>query len=102
MSTDAAGRQSPLSAFFATASGDPADAAAVVISERPFLGHVNLRGERRLHQRSEAVLGFRLPTEPNTTAGKGGLLALWLGPDEWLVVTPRTPRPRSRSPSSRA
>ena len=45
MSTDGTGRQSPLSAFFATAAGDPADGAAVVISERPFLGHLNLRGD---------------------------------------------------------
>ena len=26
------------------------------------------------------------PTEPNTTAEVGGATALWLGPDEWLVL----------------
>ncbi len=91
MSTDGTGRRSSLTGFFATASGDPADDAAVVISERPFLGHVDLRGDPAdggFTSAAEAVLGFRLPTKPNTTAGKGGLLALWLGPDEWLVVTP--------------
>ena len=91
MSTDGTGRQSPLSAFFATAAGDAADGAAVVISERPFLGHLNLRGDPGgggFTSAAAGVLGFALPTEPNTTVGEGGLLALWLGPDEWLVVTP--------------
>ena len=107
MSTDGTGRQSPLSAFFATAAGDAADGAAVVISERPFLGHLNLRGDPGnggFTSAAAGVLGFALPTEPNTTAGKGGLLALWLGPDEWLVVTPPDAQtsacglPRSRAP----
>ena len=91
MSTDGTGRQSPLSAFFATVSAAPADGAAVVISERPFLGHLNLRGDPAdggFTKASAGVLGFRLPTDPNTAVGEGGLLALWLGPDEWLVVTP--------------
>ena len=91
MSTDGTGRQSPLSSFFATAADDPADGAAVVISERPFLGHLDLRGDPgdgSFTSAAAGVLGFGLPTEPNTTGGKGGLLALWLGPDEWLVVTP--------------
>ena len=101
MSTDGTGRQSPLSAFFATAAGDPAD--AVVISERPFLGHLNLRGDPGdggFTSAAAGVLGFALPTEPNTTAGKGGLLALWLGPDE-PSSRPRTFR-RSELSRSRA
>ena len=62
-----------------------------MISELPFLGHVNLRGDPGdggFTSAAAGVLGFGLPTEPDTTGGKGGLLALWLGPDEWLVVTP--------------
>ncbi len=91
MSTDGTGRQSPLSGFFATAADDPSDGAGAVISERPLLGHLNLRGDPvdgGFTSAAAGVLGFGLPTEPNTTGGKGGLLALWLGPDEWLVVTP--------------
>ena len=34
------------------------------------------------------VIGFELPGEPNTVAGDERLAALWLGPDEWLVVGP--------------
>ena len=81
MSTDGTGRQSPLSGFFATAAGGSPDGAAVVVSERPFLGHLNLRGDPGdggFTSAAANVLGFRLPTAPNTTAGKGGLLALWL------------------------
>jgi sarcosine oxidase subunit gamma len=32
------------------------------------------------------VLGFDLPTTPNTSIGSPSLGALWLGPDEWLLV----------------
>ena len=92
MSTDGAGRRSALSHFFgAAASSGPADGAAVVISERPFLGHLNLRGDpddAGFTGAAENVLGFGLPTEPNTVAANGELLALWLGPDEWHIVTP--------------
>ena len=35
-----------------------------------------------------AALGFELPGLPNTTTGDGACDALWLGPDEWLVVGP--------------
>ena len=91
MSTDATGRLSPLTGFFAAAAGEQADDAGAVISERPFLGHLNLRGDpddAAFTSAVETVLGLALPMEPNTTAAHGDLLALWLGPDEWLVVTP--------------
>ena len=35
-----------------------------------------------------SALGFPLPDVPNTTAGDGTRTALWLGPDEWLIVGP--------------
>ena len=92
MSTECTGRQSPLSTFFgATAEDSQTDDAAVVISERPFMGHLNLRGDPEdagFMSAASSVLGFDLPTEPNTSAAEGDLLALWLGPDEWHIVTP--------------
>ena len=94
MSTDGTGRQSALSHFFgAAAAGPRTDDAAVIISERPFLGHLNLRGDPQdadFMSAAASVLGFGLPTRPNTTAVDGKLLALWLGPDEWHIVTPPT------------
>ena len=91
MSTDETGRQSPLSRFFGTVGvGSRPDGAAVVIAERPFLGHLNLRGDPEdmgFTSAAAAILGLALPMEANTVAVNGALMALWLGPDEWLVVT---------------
>jgi sarcosine oxidase subunit gamma len=79
-------RLSPLAHLgdtFAAASG-----AAVAVAERPFLAQVGVR----LHpgdggpSAAEAALGFALPAVPNTTAAANGRTALWLGPDEWLVI----------------
>ncbi|MEB2845620.1 sarcosine oxidase subunit gamma family protein [Rhizobiales bacterium RZME27] len=33
-----------------------------------------------------AALGVDLPTEPKTSASANGRTAMWLGPDEWLVI----------------
>jgi sarcosine oxidase, subunit gamma len=33
-----------------------------------------------------AALGLSLPTTPKTSASAGQRMALWLGPDEWLVI----------------
>ncbi len=92
MSTDA-GRTSPLDHFTkTTGSAVPVGRAGVVISERPFLGHLNLRGDpsdRAFMDGVERALGLALPVEPNTVSVGDALQALWLGPDEWLIVTPR-------------
>lgn len=34
------------------------------------------------------ALGMALPTKPKTSARANGLDALWLGPDEWLLIGP--------------
>jgi sarcosine oxidase subunit gamma len=84
-------RQSALAHLhLATEAGDAA--AGVVLGERPFLGQLDLRGAGK-GWRDAVVgpLGFALPMKPNTVAGNDDLgdgpRALWLGPDEWLVVT---------------
>ena len=87
MSSDLARRASPLDGFFDEFAADRADGSAVVITERPGLGYLNIRcgpGDAGL---AGAALPFPLPTEPNATAEASGTAALWLGPDEWLVVT---------------
>jgi sarcosine oxidase subunit gamma len=33
------------------------------------------------------AFGVALPTEPMRSAGQGGRAALWLGPDEWLLLS---------------
>ena len=61
------------------------------IEEKAFLGYLNLRG-RPSHTGFVAgvlkVLGAEAPTEPNTVIDAGDKRVYWLGPDEWLVVTP--------------
>lgn len=52
--------------------------------------HVNLRGDAGdagFLAAVRGVLGFGLPTVPNTTALGGDRVACWLGPDEWLIAS---------------
>ncbi len=59
------------------------------ITERSGLGQVNLRGnsaDEGFCQAVEATLGLTLP-EAGQSATAGPVTVLWLGPDEWLVVT---------------
>ncbi len=91
--SEAIGRESPLAQFFAgrPAADGPAD-AGLTLSERPFLAHLNLRGDpsdRVFLDAAEQALDAGLPLEPNTVAGGRDLDILWLGPDEWLVVAPQ-------------
>lgn len=93
MSTDPAGRTSPLHHFRKTNAGFTlGEGAGVVIAEEPFLGHLNLRGDASdsaFTGGAERALGFALPVDPNTVSVGDGMQALWLGPDEWLIVTPQ-------------
>jgi sarcosine oxidase, subunit gamma len=34
------------------------------------------------------ALGFALPQKPKTLASKNDIHALWIGPDEWLIIAP--------------
>lgn len=66
--------------------------AGVRLCERPSPGQLNLRGDAAdddFRAAVRAALGFAPPPDPNTSAASGGITALWLGPDEWLVVTPK-------------
>ncbi len=85
-------RHGPLEAFvdrFAAVA--TASDGAVLLEAIPFLAQVDLRADpadRALIERLGAALFIELPWQPNTVeAAPGGVRrALWLGPDEWLVV----------------
>ncbi|MEU6803141.1 sarcosine oxidase subunit gamma [Streptomyces neyagawaensis] len=65
-------------------------AGAVRLAELPFLTQVNVRLDAK-GPAADAVglaLDLALPLEPNTVVRAGELTALWLGPDEWLLVAP--------------
>jgi sarcosine oxidase subunit gamma len=94
---DAYLRQSPLAHFHldarAEADGDRSG-AGIILCERPYRGQIVVRGDasrKAFRDATEGVLGFALPRSPNTVAGNDDLAAgpraLWLSPDEWLVVT---------------
>jgi sarcosine oxidase subunit gamma len=68
----------------------------VSLAEVPFCPQLNLRlrsdgpdgpGARAV----AAVLGGPLPTQPNTARRYGPHDVLWLGPDEWLVISEPEP-----------
>jgi sarcosine oxidase, subunit gamma len=63
----------------AKATGGSADLTTV-----PFLAQVDLRLDAAHVRRAP----YPLPIEPNTAWEEGGRAALWLGPDEWLVLSP--------------
>jgi sarcosine oxidase subunit gamma len=61
------------------------------LAERTSLGKIDLRGdpaERAFMSGVGRVLDLLLPTEPNTSAAKGSVTALWQGPDQWLLTCP--------------
>ncbi len=89
---EAPSRQSPLAHLdLGRRAVGNAGTVSVRFAEVPFRAQVNLRGnaeEDAFRAAAEAALGFALPRAPNTTATAGDRTALWLGPDEWLVVAP--------------
>ena len=60
------------------------------ISVRDDLGHLNLRGNPDnpdFLAAAEETIGQPLPQAPNTISD-GDSTIFWLGPDEWLILTP--------------
>ena len=56
----------------------------VVVEHVPFLAQVDLRLAPELATRAP----YPLPLTPNTAWENGARAALWLGPDEWLILGP--------------
>jgi sarcosine oxidase subunit gamma len=66
-----------------------ASGGRLAVREVPFTAQLNLRtnpSDSRIGDAVHKALGFVLPRDPNTAASAGGRSALWLGPDEWLIV----------------
>lgn len=64
---------------------------ALRLAELAVPGQIDLRGdaaEPRFRRAVEAVLGCAVPATPNRVQSAGERSILWLGPDEWLIVTP--------------
>jgi sarcosine oxidase subunit gamma len=80
-------RRSPLQTIGGTLSA--AGNEMLTLSEIPFLAQLDIRADPTVPGLIETlgrVAGVDLPTTPNSVTGTASLAALWLGPDEWLLV----------------
>ncbi|MFD1986014.1 sarcosine oxidase subunit gamma [Mesorhizobium newzealandense] len=61
-------------------------ATGVKVEVLPPADRISLRAPEASVAALSKALGVTLPTKPKTSATKAGRTALWLGPDEWLVI----------------
>lgn len=83
-------RRSPLADLAGTlAAADVTGDRGVALREVPFLTMVSVRAEPRSTAAAAIgeVLGGPLPDRVGSTTTAGEHTTLWLGPDEWLVVS---------------
>lgn len=75
-------RRGPLDGVALSSSAD----RAVTIAALPPAARFIVRGRAPVVAASKSALGFELPTKACRAATSGIVAALWLGPDEWLVI----------------
>lgn len=82
-------RRSPAAAYAARFEAASAG-GGLRLAEIPFLTQINLRVDPKspAAERIGTAIGVPLPVEPGTVAGGGDIEALWLGPDEWVLLAP--------------
>ncbi|RJT30967.1 sarcosine oxidase subunit gamma family protein [Mesorhizobium waimense] len=67
-------------------AGRSVSATGVRLEVMPPAERISLRAPEASVAALSKALGVTLPTKPKTSATKAGRTALWLGPDEWLVI----------------
>ncbi|MEI9419896.1 sarcosine oxidase subunit gamma [Mesorhizobium sp. Cs1299R1N1] len=67
-------------------AGRTVSATGVKVEVLPPAERISLRAPEASVAALSKALGVTLPKQPKTSASKGGRTALWLGPDEWLVI----------------
>lgn len=70
----------------AALSGQEFSAAGVKVGVLPPAHRISLRAPAQSVSALSKALGLTLPQKPKASAAKGTRKALWLGPDEWLVI----------------
>jgi sarcosine oxidase, subunit gamma len=58
------------------------------LAMKPPMARFVLRGDGEAAVRAGAALGMVVPTAPLSSSVEGESAALWLGPDEWLLLAP--------------
>jgi sarcosine oxidase subunit gamma len=66
--------------------GAASSSGGTLIDILPPASRLSLRAGADAVEPLSAALGLALPVRPATSATEGQRFALWLGPDEWLVV----------------
>ena len=67
-------------------AGRSVSAKNVKVDVLPPAERISLRAPEASVAALSKALGLTLPKKPKTSASKTGRTALWLGPDEWLVI----------------
>jgi len=67
-------------------AGRTLSAPGVKVEMLPPAERISLRAPQASLAALSKALGVTLPVKPKTSATKGGRTALWLGPDEWLII----------------
>ncbi|RWC38596.1 sarcosine oxidase subunit gamma [Mesorhizobium sp.] len=67
-------------------AGQELSATGVTLAVLPPAERISLRAPDASVAALSKALGVTLPQKPKTSAAKAGRTALWLGPDEWLVL----------------
>ncbi|WP_245455233.1 sarcosine oxidase subunit gamma [Mesorhizobium sp. M9A.F.Ca.ET.002.03.1.2] len=70
----------------AALAGQELSAAGVTLAVLPPAERISLRAPDASVAALSKALGVTLPRKPKTSAAKAGRTALWLGPDEWLII----------------
>jgi sarcosine oxidase subunit gamma len=86
--------RSPLHSFGLEEQAKPIDGSCGVwANEIPHLGYISLRGnaaDPAFEAAASSSLGVPLPLRPCTFVSSNGITILWLSPDEWMIVCPRS------------
>ncbi|PTE09976.1 sarcosine oxidase subunit gamma [Mesorhizobium helmanticense] len=70
----------------AALAGQELSATGVRLAVLPPAERISLRAPEASVAALAKALGVTLPRKPKTSASKAGRTALWLGPDEWLII----------------
>ena len=85
--------RSPLHALHLEGQARPIEASCGVwANELPHQGYISLRGnanDQAFVDAASAALGLSLPVEPCAFIASKGVAALWLSPDEWMIIASR-------------
>ena len=83
---------------FNTAIKDKREYSGLNLKEFEPITKINLRGKKReFFTKVGQALSVILPMESNTSAGNQELSALWLSPDEWMVISNETTKKDSNN-----